>query len=38
MNMLDWARQEVEIACRKENPDKKRGGSLIMGVLVTRAP
>lgn len=23
MNMLDWARQEVEIACRKENPDKK---------------
>lgn len=33
MNMLDWARKEVEIACRKENPDKKRG-SLIMGVLV----
>ena len=25
MNMLDWARKEVEIACRKENPDKKRG-------------
>lgn len=25
MNMLDWARQEVEIACRKENPDKKEG-------------
>lgn len=25
MNMLDWARQEVGIACRKENPDKKRG-------------
>lgn len=23
MNMLDWARQEVEIACRKENPNKK---------------
>ena len=25
MSMLDWARQEVEIACRKENPDKKEG-------------
>lgn len=25
MNMLDWARQEVEIACRKENPNKKEG-------------
>lgn len=37
MSMLDWARQEVEIACRKENPDKKEG-NLIMGVLVTGAP
>lgn len=25
MSMLDWARQEVKIACRKENPDKKEG-------------
>lgn len=25
MSMLDWARKEVEIACRKENPDRKEG-------------
>lgn len=25
MSMLDWARKEIEIACRKENPDKKEG-------------
>lgn len=24
-NMYDWAKREVEIACRKENPDKKEG-------------
>ena len=23
MNMLDWTRQEVEIACRKEKPDDR---------------
>jgi len=25
MNMLDWARKEVEIACRKENPREPEG-------------
>lgn len=25
MSILDWARKEVEIACRKENPDRKEG-------------
>lgn len=25
MSMLDWARKEVEIACKKENPDRKDG-------------
>ncbi len=25
MSMLDWAKKEVEIACKKENPDKKEG-------------
>lgn len=25
MNMLDWARKEVEIACKKENPDRQDG-------------
>ena len=24
-NMLDWAKREVEIACKKENPNKKEG-------------
>lgn len=24
-NMLDWAKKEVEIACKKENPNKKEG-------------
>ena len=25
MSMLEWARKEVEIACKKENPDRKDG-------------
>lgn len=25
MDMLDWAKREVEIACKKENPDRKEG-------------
>ena len=25
MGMLDWAKREVEIACRKENPNRKKG-------------
>ena len=25
MSMLDWAKREVEIACRKENPNRKEG-------------
>ena len=25
MSMLEWAKREVEIACKKENPDKKEG-------------
>lgn len=25
MSMLDWAKQEVEIACKKENPNRKEG-------------
>lgn len=25
MNMLDWAEREVEIACKRENPDRKEG-------------
>lgn len=25
MSMLDWAKREVEIACKKENPDRKEG-------------
>ena len=25
MSMLDWAKREVEIACNKENPDRKEG-------------
>ena len=24
-NMLDWAKREVEIACKKENPNRKKG-------------
>ena len=24
-NMLDWAKKEVEIACKKENPNRKEG-------------
>lgn len=24
-NMLDWAKREVEIACKRENPNKKEG-------------
>lgn len=24
-DMLDWAKREVEIACKKENPDRKEG-------------
>lgn len=24
-NMLDWAKREVEIACKKENPNRKEG-------------
>lgn len=23
MSMLEWAKKEVEIACKRENPDKK---------------
>ena len=23
MSMLEWAKREVEIACKRENPDKK---------------
>ena len=25
MSLLDWAKREVEIACKKENPDRKEG-------------
>ena len=25
MNILDWAEREVDIACKKENPDRKEG-------------
>lgn len=25
MNLLDWAKREVEIACKKENPNRKEG-------------
>ena len=25
MNMKKWAKREVEIACKKENPDQKEG-------------
>lgn len=25
MNLLDWAKREVEIACKHENPDRKEG-------------
>lgn len=25
MSMMDWAEREVEIACKKENPDRKEG-------------
>lgn len=25
MGMLDWAKREVEIACKRENPDRKEG-------------
>ena len=25
MSMLDWAKKEVEIACKKENPDREEG-------------
>lgn len=24
-NMLDWAKRKVEIACKKENPNRKEG-------------
>lgn len=24
-NMLDWAKREVDIACKKENPNRKEG-------------
>ena len=25
MSMLEWAKREVEIACKNENPDRKEG-------------
>ena len=25
MSMLEWAEKEIEIACNKENPDRKEG-------------
>lgn len=25
MSMLDWAKREVELACKRENPDRKPG-------------
>ena len=25
MSMMDWAKREVEIACKKENPNRKEG-------------
>ena len=25
MSMLDWAKKEIEISCKKENPDRKEG-------------
>lgn len=25
MNMLDWAKREVELACKRENSDRKPG-------------
>ena len=25
MSMLNWAKREVEIACKRENPDRKEG-------------
>ena len=33
--MLDWAKREVEIACKKENPNRKDGG-MTMDALVTK--
>lgn len=24
MSMLEWAKREVEIACKRENPDKSK--------------
>ena len=26
MSLLDWAEKEIEIACKRENPDRKEGG------------
>ena len=34
-NMLDWAKREVEIACKKENQNRK-DGSMTMDALVTK--
>ncbi len=25
MNMKEWAKREVEIACKRENPNRKEG-------------
>ncbi len=35
MSMLEWAKREVEIACKRENPDKKEG-EFAMVVLATK--
>ena len=31
-DILDWAKKEVEIACKKENPNKKKKVNLITDV------
>ena len=25
MNLIEWAKNEVELACKRENPDRKAG-------------
>lgn len=35
MSMLEWAKKEVEIACKRENPDKKKENSTMV-VLATK--
>ena len=34
--MLDWAKREIEIACKKERGNAKKKTNLIMDVLVMK--